>query len=273
MSDALATSELFSTLRKSYIERYGHSRFKKEFDAPLNYYQAQSNGFQKVEYRRKKAQTKHQKEKRKIDQFLNRLPTENLSDNDLEKQEYLDILSNVLADRILSDDEVQTLYGLAKEFHFSKKDVLHLHKQYLREVIQVYLIDDVVSNFERSDLENLSCLLGINIKELDELIDIEKQKSSKLFRTTETQSLNKKSICFTGKLQSKIDGKEVSRSQAQKFAQQKGMIIKKNISKKVDLLVTAKPNSMSGKAKKARKYNIPIIAEPEFWKLVGVNVE
>ena len=31
--------------------------------------------------------------------------------------------------------------------------------------------------------------------------------------------------------------------------------------------------SMSGKAKKAREYGVRVIAEPVFWRLVGVDVD
>jgi DNA polymerase III subunit epsilon len=41
----------------------------------------------------------------------------------------------------------------------------------------------------------------------------------------------------------------------------------------LDLLVVADPDSMSGKAKKAREYGIRIVAEPVFWSMMGVNVD
>ncbi|MCF8231713.1 MAG: hypothetical protein K9J27_05930 [Bacteroidales bacterium] len=44
-------------------------------------------------------------------------------------------------------------------------------------------------------------------------------------------------------------------------------------SKKLDYLVTADPNSLSGKARKAREYGIRILAEPTFRNMIGVAVE
>jgi DNA polymerase-3 subunit epsilon len=41
--------------------------------------------------------------------------------------------------------------------------------------------------------------------------------------------------------------------------------------KDLDYLVTADPDSMSGKAKKARQYNTKILAEQTFWNLLGLQ--
>jgi DNA polymerase III subunit epsilon len=43
-----------------------------------------------------------------------------------------------------------------------------------------------------------------------------------------------------------------------------GLIAKRSVSKKLDILVVADPNTLSGKAKKARDYNTRIIAENVF---------
>jgi DNA polymerase-3 subunit epsilon len=45
------------------------------------------------------------------------------------------------------------------------------------------------------------------------------------------------------------------------------------VTKKLDLLVVADPDTQSGKAQKARKYGIRIMHEPVFWKAIGVEVE
>ena len=50
------------------------------------------------------------------------------------------------------------------------------------------------------------------------------------------------------------------------------MTVQKGVTKKLDLLVTADPYTQSSKAKKARDYGIPILAEQVFWNWLGVNV-
>ena len=58
-----------------------------------------------------------------------------------------------------------------------------------------------------------------------------------------------------------------------KYLRMTGTSWEKNVIKKLDYLVAVDPDSMSGKAKKAREYGIRIIAEHVFWRMLGVDVE
>jgi len=91
--------------------------------------------------------------------------------------------------------------------------------------------------------------------------------------TLNADDVKGKSVCFTGEMQCKICGERASRSFAEKKAHEKGMILKKGVSKKLDMLVTADPESMSGKAKKARQLGVRVIAEPVFWRMIGMEIE
>jgi DNA polymerase-3 subunit epsilon len=46
-----------------------------------------------------------------------------------------------------------------------------------------------------------------------------------------------------------------------------------SVTKELDLLVVADPNTQSGKAKKARKYGTRIVHEPVFWRSLGIAVD
>ena len=65
----------------------------------------------------------------------------------------------------------------------------------------------------------------------------------------------------------------IDREFAHSLAIEKGLIVKKGVSKKLDLLVVADPNSQSSKARKARDYGVKIIAEAVFWRNIGVTIE
>ena len=54
------------------------------------------------------------------------------------------------------------------------------------------------------------------------------------------------------------------------MAEKKGMLPTDSVTKSLDILVVADPQSQSGKAKKARQYGIRIIHEYEFWRLLGI---
>jgi len=51
------------------------------------------------------------------------------------------------------------------------------------------------------------------------------------------------------------------------------MDVRPRVTRELDYLVAADPDTMSGKAKKARSYGIPILAEARFWQLLGIQVD
>lgn len=58
---------------------------------------------------------------------------------------------------------------------------------------------------------------------------------------------------------------------AQKIAMEHGLVVKKRVTKGLEYLVTADPDTMSGKAKKAREYTTTILAEQTFWNMLGIQ--
>jgi len=52
-----------------------------------------------------------------------------------------------------------------------------------------------------------------------------------------------------------------------------GLTVKSGVSRKLNLLVLADPDSQSGKARKAAELSVRRIAEPVFWRLAGVPVD
>ena len=45
------------------------------------------------------------------------------------------------------------------------------------------------------------------------------------------------------------------------------------MTKRLDVLICADPDSLSGKARKAQSYGTRIIVEPVFWRLLGIDVQ
>jgi DNA polymerase-3 subunit epsilon len=69
-----------------------------------------------------------------------------------------------------------------------------------------------------------------------------------------------------------IDGDLITRTEAQQLATDAGLIVKTNVSKGLDLLVVADPDSQSGKAKRVRELGIRVLAEAVFWRSIGADV-
>lgn len=80
-------------------------------------------------------------------------------------------------------------------------------------------------------------------------------------------------VCFTGELLATLNGSPIRREIAEALASEAGLIVTSGVSKKLDILVVADPNTQSGKAKKAREYGIRILSEPVFWQMLGVSVD
>ena len=136
---------------------------------------------------------------------------------------YLDMLNEVLADRIISEEELEELKNLISNYSLAREEVLTLHRRYLKELIYIYLLDNKISDFESTDISDLASMFGLT-KEVPDLI--EEVKADNDFTPSE-YDVEGKSICFTGKLKAALDGLPVSRTIAQSTAQRKGMIIKK----------------------------------------------
>ncbi len=64
----------------------------------------------------------------------------------------------------------------------------------------------------------------------------------------------------------------MTRELAQQLAERAGMVVAPRVTKRLDMLVVADPDSLSGKARKAREYGVRIIAETAFWSMIGVEV-
>lgn len=69
----------------------------------------------------------------------------------------------------------------------------------------------------------------------------------------------------------RINGDQVSRGLVERIATSRGMVVRRGVVKGLDYLVTADPDSLSGKARKAREYDVRILSEPAFWGMLGIS--
>lgn len=272
IGDCESTLELFNILKTKLIENIGHDEFIQNFTSPIIF----NNNIKpkNISFRRKDAVESIRLETSRLFNLIKRLPS-NPTDS-LPIQQYLNLLDEILADRIISETEAEILIDFLNEYSISKDQVIEVHNEYLRKLSRIYLLDNFISNSEYQDLLKVSDLLCISQDKLDKIIEFEKAKIAKqsvAVETNEKSDFIGKSICFTGQLISKLEGNLIERSLAQQLAMERGLIIKSGVSNKLDFLITADPNSLSGKAKKAKELGIKVIAEPVFWNMIGIAVE
>jgi len=191
---------------------------------------------------------------------------------------YMALIDRVLEDRRIDAIEEDALVDAALNWRLSPTQLQSAHSHYLHNLVVSALADGVVTASERRDLHAVAKLLGQDDTTLDVLLETAAAQLMKAHRSAPKQSrdettLSGQSVCFTGQLQSTINGEPITRDVAEALATGMGMVIASNVTKNLDLLVVADPNTQSGKAKKAREYGIRVLSDTVFWRLAGVTVD
>ena len=205
--------------------------------------------------------------------------TENLpahSDFGPGPQDYYDLLVRVMEDRIITDTEIDDLIQLAKGLSLSSADTDIVHRKYLEDVVVAAWDDGVLTDVECNDITEVARALEISDEDTQLLIN-ECRDNGPAFEEEEevtrgaAESLEGKTVCFTGQFLCKISDERITKKQAAELAAERGLVVAKSVTKKLDILVVADPHSMSNKAKKARDYGTRIIAEKVFWELLQID--
>ncbi len=192
------------------------------------------------------------------------------------ERDYRSFLWRALEDGRIEESESEALVEIATNWGLNFKRIEAIHLGYLSELAKAAWADQHITDVERRDIQVAAQLLGFG-----RLTD---EQFQNLLRSCEIGvSVNTvatggeewagKSVCFTGECSCFIHGQIISREMAEQLASEKGLRVMPSVTKKLDLLVVADPNSQSGKAKKARQYGIRIVHEPIFWRSLGIAVD
>ena len=198
------------------------------------------------------------------------------SETTTEGTEYLLLLDQVLEDRRVTADEAEALTSSALEIGLTRTQAMELHESYLSDLIKIALEDDVITSQEEEDLQKTRILLAISNETYAELRRAIKTERAARGRRASgqprgTEDLSGRSVCFTGAFNCCLGGVRITRPRANEIARSKGLDVRDRVTKDLEYLVVADPDSMSTKAKQARNYGIRIVAELVFWKKLGVD--
>lgn len=193
---------------------------------------------------------------RRPDEWLSRIVARLPRACDESEDAYLEVLDRALIDHYLSAHEQSALVGLAAELGLGQEQLHDVHQRYLVAMAEVALGDGVVTPDERSDLHSVAESLGLCPGTVDAALAVATPCCG-----TELARLRLRPgdrITITG--ETRRPRSEWVRLLTDAGLQHGGL------AKSTVVLVAADPDSLSGKAEKARTYGVPIVTEDAFAK-------
>lgn len=185
--------------------------------------------------------------------FLGRLASRTpRSETHPEANNYLALLDRVLLDRQLSRHEEDELVSAAEMMGLSREDAANLHRLYLSALGRLALEDGVVTSGERADLESVAATLGLPADAVESALAAAAQGIDAC-KVGTFGLVQGDAVVFTG------DAPGVDRKELEYQAKSLGLRVTGAVSGKTSLVVAADPDSISGKARKARDLGVPIV--------------
>ncbi len=182
-----------------------------------------------------------------------------------EQAEYLAMLDRALIDRHISATEAHALVALTEELGIDRTTVVVLHRRYFDDLAAVAWADGELTDAELADLVAVADLLDIPTDAIGEATDASRWVAAAASAESSAHVFSLMPgdlVVLTGEMtlpRAAIELELVSRGYTPWPA----------VTKKVALVVAADPDSLSGKARKARDYGIPVVGESALWGLLG----
>jgi DNA polymerase-3 subunit epsilon len=181
-----------------------------------------------------------------------------------EREQYLALVDRVLLDRVVSVREQDALAATAGQLGIDQPTALALHHDYLGALARAAWADGVVTDAEVDDLRGVADLLCLLPDDVDRALlsaaraTPEPPRIDAVVVDPVRFRLNAGDlVVFTGDM-------DVPREEWIARAATAGLIAHSGVTKKVALVIAADPDSLSGKARKAADYGIPIVTEQAF---------
>lgn len=187
---------------------------------------------------------------------------------DLEPHEvaYLALLDKVLVDGFVSLDEAAEVIDLARAHGIEKQRMQELNERYVKDLGATAWADHVLTEEESAQLMFAARTLAVPERILQAALSRPSETLDRPQAEAHTESQVDGGfppvaagdlIAFTGSMPR-------PRDEYEELAEAMGLKPWPSVTKKVALLVAADPDSLSGKAKKARDYSIPVVSVEQF---------
>lgn len=175
---------------------------------------------------------------------------------------YLDLIDRALLDRRISVHEEAELVRLAGELGIDRGRAMELHEEYFIQLVASAFSDDVLTDAERTDLYAVAGMLAIDIERAESMVA--DGRSGRLSAPPRHSALRLEPgdlVVLTGDMSR-------SRPVIEELLLERGYRVHPNVTKRVKFVIAADPDSLSGKAKKARDYGIDVVSESYLWDVI-----
>lgn len=184
--------------------------------------------------------------------WLDRVVTAMPRHNDVRVDAYLAVLESAMLDRYLSAHEEEALVETANAFGLDRERLEAIHRDYLLTMASVAWADRLITRTELAELETVARLLGLGPQDIATSLDAAKAATDAPVAAT-FQLQQGDHVCLTGQMAH-------PRESVEALLHARGLHVG-GLTRSSRLLVAADPDSLSGKAAKARSYGIPIVTE------------
>ncbi|WP_172582247.1 exonuclease domain-containing protein [Subtercola boreus] len=181
------------------------------------------------------------------------------------QQDYLALLDEALADGFLSLSEADALHDMAAALGIDAFTRERLHQRYFDDLVTVAWADGILTDDEIADIAQVALLLDIPDKAVTDALNEPARKTEPAPRQPDHVGKHSGSaetdviqlapgdlVVLTGEMPE-------PRSYYEDKLAAAGLVPWTAVTKKVKLVVAADPDSLSGKARKAHDYGIPIV--------------
>jgi DNA polymerase-3 subunit epsilon len=199
--------------------------------------------------------------------FLARLVERLPRDGEPVVDAYFAMLDDALLDRQISATEGDALVDVAHDLGLHKNEVVALHLSYLRDLAREAWADQVVTGDERHDLLTVATLLALDPAAVETILDEERDAgrapAPKPGRQVGGLVLRPgDKVVLTGNM--RRDRAEIAADAAAA-----GIRVTTAVSKQTRVLAAADPDSLSGKAERARECGVPVVSEHAFLRALA----
>lgn len=190
-------------------------------------------------------------------EWIHRLAVQLPQTGDVDVDAYRKLLAASLADLELSSSEAAQLIAKAADLGISREEALELHEEFVHQLAVEAWLDGVITAEEAATLHRVAAQLGVDKQLVDALLAT---PTAGELPTRLVLHIGDR-VAFTGEL-------SLPRKQWEERARSAGLDVG-GVAKKCVCLVAAQPDSQSGKARRARELEVPIIDETTFARLLS----